>query len=318
MDEKDPDLYDARLRSWYIQAASSPKDMVILLDVSGSMTGLRKEIAKHVVLNILETLNENDFVNIFDFSAHTTELVSCFKDSLVQANLENIGEFKKALKNIETKEIANFTQALTTAFELLQRYNKSGQGSQCNQAIMLVTDGAPYNFEEIFSKYNWPHLQVRVFTYLIGREEKKVRDLYWMACANKGYFVHVTTLAEVREQVLKYIPVMARPMVMYQNEHPHIWTGVYADVARWSALIGGSLVRQRGGARLRAKRREARGMATLAVPGREESVRAAGVRHEVWLVHPDEECGALSRIHSPCGGGRSRLLRVGDEGEEWP
>ncbi|XP_050730037.1 voltage-dependent calcium channel subunit alpha-2/delta-3-like isoform X17 [Eriocheir sinensis] len=235
MDEKDPDLYDARLRSWYIQAASSPKDMVILLDVSGSMTGLRREIAKHVVLNILETLNENDFVNVFNFSAHTTELVPCFNDSLVQANLENIGEFKKALKTIETKEIANFTQALTTAFELLRRanskYNRSGQGSQCNQAIMLVTDGAPYNFEEIFAEYNWPQLHVRVFTYLIGREEKKVRDLSWMACANKGYFVHVTTLAEVREQVLKYIPVMARPMVMYQNEHPHIWTGVYADVA---------------------------------------------------------------------------------------
>ncbi|XP_047483064.1 voltage-dependent calcium channel subunit alpha-2/delta-3-like isoform X9 [Penaeus chinensis] len=111
------------------------------------------------------------------------------------------------------------------------KYNKSGQGSQCNQAIMLVTDGAPYNFEEIFSRYNWPHLQVRMFTYLIGREETKKRDLKWMACANKGYFVHVTTLAEVREQVLKYIPVMARPMVMYQNKHPHIWTGVYADIA---------------------------------------------------------------------------------------
>lgn len=24
---------------------------------------------------------------------------------------------------------------------------------------------------------------------------------------------------------------MARPMVMYQNNHPHIWTGVYADIA---------------------------------------------------------------------------------------
>ncbi|MPC56637.1 Voltage-dependent calcium channel subunit alpha-2/delta-4 [Portunus trituberculatus] len=121
MDEKDPDLYDARLRSWYIQAASSPKDMVILLDVSGSMTGLRKEIAIHVVLNILETLNENDFVNIFNFSTETTELVSCFNDSLVQANMENIGEFKKALKTIETKEIANFSKALIKAFELLQR-----------------------------------------------------------------------------------------------------------------------------------------------------------------------------------------------------
>ncbi|KAK8393331.1 hypothetical protein O3P69_013382 [Scylla paramamosain] len=235
MDEKDPDLYDARLRSWYIQAASSPKDMVILLDVSGSMTGLRKEIAIHVVLNILETLNENDFVNIFNFSTETTELVSCFNDSLVQANMENIGEFKKALKTIETKEIANFSKALIKAFELLQRsnskYNKSGQGSQCNQAIMLVTDGAPDNYEKIFSTYNWPHFQVRVFTYLIGREEKKKRDLSWMACANKGYFVQVTTLAEVREQVLRYIPVMARPMVMYQEDHHHIWTGVYADVA---------------------------------------------------------------------------------------
>ncbi|XP_045110039.1 voltage-dependent calcium channel subunit alpha-2/delta-3-like isoform X24 [Portunus trituberculatus] len=231
MDEKDPDLYDARLRSWYIQAASSPKDMVILLDVSGSMTGLRKEIAIHVVLNILETLNENDFVNIFNFSTETTELVSCFNDSLVQANMENIGEFKKALKTIETKEIANFSKALIKAFELLQRYNKSGQGSQCNQAIMVVTDGAPDNYEKIFSTYNWPHFQVRVFTYLIGREEKKKRDLSWMACANKGYFVQVTTLAEVREQVLRYIPVMARPMVMYQEDHHHIWTGVYADIA---------------------------------------------------------------------------------------
>jgi hypothetical protein len=45
-----------------------------------------------------------------------------------------------------------------------------------------------------------------------------------------GYFTHVTTLAEVKEQVLKYVPVMARPMVMYRNNHPIQWTGVYADV----------------------------------------------------------------------------------------
>ncbi|XP_064082139.1 voltage-dependent calcium channel subunit alpha-2/delta-3-like isoform X3 [Macrobrachium nipponense] len=234
LDERDPDLYDARLRSWYIEAANSAKDMVILLDVSGSMTGLNREIAKHVVLNILETLNENDFVNVYNFNNGTKELVPCFHNTLVQANLENIGEFKKALSQGETKDIANFTLALTTAFDLLHRklqYNKSGQGSQCNQAIMLVTDGAPNQFEEIFAKYNWPHLQVRVFTYLIGRQEAAVRNLKWMACANKGYFVHVTTLAEVREQVLKYIPVMARPMVMYQTNHPHVWTGVYADIA---------------------------------------------------------------------------------------
>ena len=40
----------------------------------------------------------------------------------------------------------------------------------------------------------------------------------------------MTTLGEVKEQVLKYIPVMARPMVMYRDKHPIVWTGVYADI----------------------------------------------------------------------------------------
>ena len=45
-----------------------------------------------------------------------------------------------------------------------------------------------------------------------------------------GYFTHVTTLAEVKEQVLKYIPVMARPLVLLRETHPVRWTGVYADI----------------------------------------------------------------------------------------
>ena len=68
----------------------------------------------------------------------------------------------------------------------------------------------------------------------------------WIACENKGdiitsnyevqiytsigYFAHVTTMAEVKEQVLKYIPVMARPLVLYRKDHPVKWTGVYADI----------------------------------------------------------------------------------------
>ena len=95
---------------------------------------------------------------------------------------------------------------------------------------MLVTDGVPYTYETIFQEYNQPHKPVRVFTYLIGREISDLEAAKWMACENKGYFTHVTTLAEVKEQVLKYVPVMARPMVMYRNEHPIQWTGVYADV----------------------------------------------------------------------------------------
>ena len=62
----------------YIKAAASPKEVVILLDTSGSMTGLRKEIAKHVVLNILETLGQDDFVAIYTFAREPLPLVPCF------------------------------------------------------------------------------------------------------------------------------------------------------------------------------------------------------------------------------------------------
>jgi len=48
----------------YIRAAACPKDVVILLDVSGSMKGLRIEIAKATVEKILDTLTDDDFFNV--------------------------------------------------------------------------------------------------------------------------------------------------------------------------------------------------------------------------------------------------------------
>ncbi|XP_050666416.1 voltage-dependent calcium channel subunit alpha-2/delta-3 isoform X7 [Leptidea sinapis] len=227
------DIYDCRTRAWYMEAAASPKDVVILVDRSGSMTGQRRDIAKHVVTNILDTLGNNDFVNVMTFANTVEEIVPCFEDSLVQATLGNIREFKLALDNFDTMEIANFSAALTRAFDLLEIYRNNSGGANCNQAIMLVTDGVPYNYKELFERYNWKYdTPVRVFTYLIGREVKvaDVREVKWMACANKGYYVHLSTLAEVRERVLEHVNVLARPLVLQREKHPVVWTPVYANI----------------------------------------------------------------------------------------
>ena len=40
MHENEPDLYDGRMRDWYIKAAASPKEIVILLDSSGKLERL--------------------------------------------------------------------------------------------------------------------------------------------------------------------------------------------------------------------------------------------------------------------------------------
>lgn len=99
----DPDLYDCRVRPWYTVAATSPKNLLILQDVSGSMTGLRSEISERVVLTILETLTSNDYVNVFNFSEWPEPLVSCFNNTLVQVKL-----FNNLISHLQNLETINF------------------------------------------------------------------------------------------------------------------------------------------------------------------------------------------------------------------
>ncbi|XP_026688675.1 voltage-dependent calcium channel subunit alpha-2/delta-4-like [Diaphorina citri] len=80
---------------------------------------------------------------------------------------------------------------------------------------MVVTDGASENYKEVFEEFNWRGQNdstlwpVRVFSYLVGKEVADYRDVKWMACANKGYYVHLSTVAEVKDQIPSYVPVMA-------------------------------------------------------------------------------------------------------------
>ncbi|GLH11946.1 uncharacterized protein GBIM_16642 [Gryllus bimaculatus] len=219
---------DFRSAAWYAGAAASPKDVLVLLDSSGSMSGARREAAKAVVASILDMLGDNDFVNVYRFSDVTEELVPCFRDMLVQATRENIRELKNALEATKSENIANFSSALITAFELLHRYNRTGLGCQCNQAIALVTDGPSDTFSDIFKRYNEPHRPVRMFTFLVGGDSAGAKEMRSIACSNKGFYARVGSRKEAESAVLNMLYVMARPMVMYQNDHPVQWTPVYA------------------------------------------------------------------------------------------
>ncbi|KAG7270301.1 hypothetical protein CRUP_030201 [Coryphaenoides rupestris] len=140
--------------------------------------GLRLTIAKHTINTILDTLGENDFVNIIAYSDYVSY--------------------------------------------------SAGQGSLCNQAIMLITDGAMEDFQDVFEEFNWPDRRVRVFTYLIGREMTFADNVKWIACNNKGYYTHISTLADVQENVMEYLHVLSRPMVI-NHDRDIIWTEAYMD-----------------------------------------------------------------------------------------
>ncbi|XP_016338274.1 voltage-dependent calcium channel subunit alpha-2/delta-3-like [Sinocyclocheilus anshuiensis] len=229
-DEHGVIAFDCRNRKWYIQAATSPKDVVILVDVSGSMKGLRLTIARQTVASILDTLGDDDFFNIIAYNQEIHYVEPCLNGTLVQADSTNKDHFKEHLVKLFAKGIGLLGNALTEAFTILNEINQTGRGSSCSQAIMLITDGATQMYDDVFAKYNWPERKVRIFPYLIGRESAFADNLKWMACANKGYFSQISTLADVQENVMRYLHVMSRPKVI-DHEHDTVWTEAYVDSA---------------------------------------------------------------------------------------
>lgn len=231
------DEFDARIRTWFIEAATCTKDAIILLDNSGSMTGMSNHIAKFTVRSILDTFSNNDYINVLNYSTHVNYTVECFEDILVQATNENIGVFKGAIDLLKPNDKSNLAPALNYSLALLKKYRdqRGCDIDTCNQAIMIVTDGVTENFAELFEQYNSIYngpertVPVRIFTYLVGKEVSHEEEIKEMACFNRGYYSHIDSLEQVTASVFNYVMVIARPLVIQAEDHPASWTHAYPD-----------------------------------------------------------------------------------------
>ncbi|OXB63080.1 hypothetical protein ASZ78_002574 [Callipepla squamata] len=219
------DLYDVRRRPWYIQGAASPKDMLILVDASGSVSGLTLKLIRTSVIEMLETLSDDDFVNVVSFN-NNAQNVSCF-NHLVQANVRNKKKLKEAVDKISAKGITDYKKGFSYAFE--QLLNHSVSRANCNKIIMLFTDGGEERAQEIFHKYN-EDKKVRVFTFSVGQHNYDKGPIQWMACENKGYYYEIPSIGAIRINTQEYLDVLGRPMVLAGEKAKQVqWTNVYLD-----------------------------------------------------------------------------------------
>uniref|UniRef100_UPI00398F3B86 voltage-dependent calcium channel subunit alpha-2/delta-1 isoform X2 n=1 Tax=Pristiophorus japonicus TaxID=55135 RepID=UPI00398F3B86 len=231
------DLYDVRRRPWYIQGAASPKDMLILVDVSGSVSGLTLKLIRTSVSEMLETLSDDDYVNVVSFN-NQAQSVSCFRH-LVQANVRNKKVLKDAVNGMQAKGITDYRKGFMFAFEQLQNFNVSR--ANCNKIIMLFTDGGEERAQEIFTTYN-QEKKVRVFTFSVGQHNYDKGPLQWMACTNKGYFFEIPSIGAIRINTQEYLDVLGRPMVLAGTKEKQVqWTNVYLDALELGLVITGTL-----------------------------------------------------------------------------
>ncbi|CAE1276744.1 CACNA2D2 [Acanthosepion pharaonis] len=205
---------------------------MIIIDTSGSVHGQALQLIKVAVKSLLDTLGENDFVNIAHFSKEA-QFVSCFNDTFVQANYRNKKILTKAVENLTAQDMANFKVGFEFAFLQFEKFRnmskQNGVGAQCNEVIMLLTDGGTDNAKEVFEKYNWSkNKTVRVFTYAVGPTANPTSAIRWMACGNRGFFSQIPAMGAIRSKVQHYIGVLARPLALNHSEYIK-WAGVYQD-----------------------------------------------------------------------------------------
>ncbi|CAM4565898.1 unnamed protein product [Leuciscus chuanchicus] len=231
------DLYDVRRRPWYIQGAASPKDMLILVDASGSVSGLTLKLIRTSVSEMLETLSDDDYVNIVSFN-NSAKSVACF-EHLVQANVRNKKILKEAVQKITANGTTDYKIGFKEAFDQLSSMNISR--ANCNKIIMLFTDGGEDRASEIFNEYN-PDKKVRIFTFSVGQHNYDKTPIQWMACENKGFYYEIPSIGAIRINTQEYLDVLGRPMVKEDKKAKNVqWTNVYVDALELRLVITGTL-----------------------------------------------------------------------------
>uniref|UniRef100_A0A3Q3GP95 Inter-alpha-trypsin inhibitor heavy chain family member 6 n=1 Tax=Labrus bergylta TaxID=56723 RepID=A0A3Q3GP95_9LABR len=116
-----------------------PKDVIFVIDVSGSMIGTKIKQTKQAMGTILADLREGDHFNIITFSdkVHTWK-----KGRTVRATRQNVRDAKDFVKRIIAEGWTNINAALLSAAQLVNPQSTSDRlSSRRVPLVIFLTDG---------------------------------------------------------------------------------------------------------------------------------------------------------------------------------
>ncbi|XP_019402967.1 PREDICTED: inter-alpha-trypsin inhibitor heavy chain H3-like isoform X2 [Crocodylus porosus] len=117
-----------------------PKNVVFVIDISGSMSGREIEQTREALLKILDDIKGDDYFNFILFGS----VVYTWKDTLVKATAENLEEARKFVRAIHTEGATNLHGGLMRGIEMLNTaYEKNIVPQRSTSIIIMLTDGQP-------------------------------------------------------------------------------------------------------------------------------------------------------------------------------
>jgi Ca-activated chloride channel family protein len=141
----------------------TPRDVTLVLDVSGSMSGRKLAQAKAAGGQVLGTLTSGDRFRIIDFSTD----VRTFRDDFVAATAPNVRDAQRYLDALEAQGSTNISGALDEALHAQSPDDRL-------PLVLFLTDGAPTVGETqpdaIAAMAAKERGRARVFTFGVGAD----------------------------------------------------------------------------------------------------------------------------------------------------
>ena len=200
---------------WDIKEKIIAKDIVFVIDTSGSMSGKKIEQAKNALKFCINNLNENDRFGIITFESN----IEKFSDELVSVNSEEISNALDFVDRIESGGGTNINEALLDALKMMNVDERPN-------IIVFLTDGKPTVGVSDVGKIlenvkNANTKNTRIFVFGVGYDVN-THLLDKISSQNKGVSEYVKPEEDIEVKVSNFYtkiknPVLSNPELKFEN-----------------------------------------------------------------------------------------------------
>ncbi|UPW16929.1 marine proteobacterial sortase target protein [Agarivorans sp. TSD2052] len=212
-----------------------PRELVLVIDTSGSMSGESMIQAREALHEALRGLDSNDYFNIIEFNSNYRRFLA----KSVVANSHNLYQAKAFINGLRADGGTEMFGALQVA---LSDAKQNEQSQKRLRQVIFITDGSVSNEAALFELINNQLGDSRLFTIGIGSAPNS-HFMQRAAELGKGTFTYIGKQSEVKHKVTSLFEKIAHPVVsdvqlaFSDGTVPEYWPANIPDVYRGQPLM---------------------------------------------------------------------------------
>ncbi len=208
-----------------------PREVIFIIDTSGSMAGASITQAQQALLMALQSLSPNDRFNIIEFNSVTKKVFS----QAVFADAQSINMAAQYVKNLQANGGTEMAPALRAALQgaALENYVRQ---------VVFMTDGSVGNEQALFNLIEQQLNNSRLFTVGIG----SAPNSYFMRKAaefGRGSYTYISKPDEVAARMQELFSRLQTPVLSNLklewagDDEPEVWPKRLPDLYKAQPLI---------------------------------------------------------------------------------